>query len=124
MDFGSAAGAHIRTGYAGLIQCSGVAYDITGSALSHLWSEVFGASMQFLGGGATVTIANAPSFSNGFAYAGLGAGIINTGYAFSGDATGARYVVNTNSVIATFGGGPSYFPGSTAGGEATGGQYT
>ena len=76
--------------------------------------------MQFLGGGATVTIANAPSFSNGFAYAGFGAGIINTGYACSGDATGGRYVVNANSVIATFGGGPSYFPG----GAATGGQYT
>lgn len=38
-------------------------------------------------------------------------------------ATGSRYLANVNGVINTGGGGASYFPGSTAGSTATGGQY-
>lgn len=37
--------------------------------------------------------------------------------------TGQRYSVATNGVINTLGGGASYFPGSTSGATATGGQY-
>jgi hypothetical protein len=37
--------------------------------------------------------------------------------------TGSRYNVTLNAVIDTRGGGANYFPGSTAGSTATGGQY-
>jgi hypothetical protein len=37
--------------------------------------------------------------------------------------TGERYVSDTNSLIQTYGGGASYFPGSVAGSTATGGLY-
>ena len=42
---------------------------------------------------------------------------------FSGSATGQRYNASQNSVINTYGGGASYFPGNAAGATATGGQY-
>lgn len=41
----------------------------------------------------------------------------------SGTFSGIRYRSYTNSVIQTVGGGASYFPGSSAGSTATGGQY-
>ncbi len=41
----------------------------------------------------------------------------------SGSFAGPRYTANSNGVINTFGGGANYFPGSTAGVTATGGQY-
>lgn len=37
--------------------------------------------------------------------------------------TGARYSVTLNGIINTSGGGASFFPGSTGGSSATGGQY-
>ena len=44
-------------------------------------------------------------------------------YTFVGTATGKRYDIYLNGIIHTIGGGAGYFPGSTAGLVATGGQY-
>ena len=41
----------------------------------------------------------------------------------SGKVTGPRYTVSQNGVIFTRGGGPNFFPGTTAGTSATGGLY-
>ncbi len=41
----------------------------------------------------------------------------------SGSFSGPRYSVYSNGVINTYGGGANFFPGSTAGTTATGGQY-
>ena len=49
---------------------------------------------------------------------------ILTGLTFVGTATGKRYNATELSLIATNGGGASYFPGSTSGSTATGAQYT
>lgn len=46
------------------------------------------------------------------------------GTSFTGTVTGSRYSASANGVINTSGGGASFFPGSTAGTTATGGQYT
>jgi hypothetical protein len=45
------------------------------------------------------------------------------GASFSGSATGPRYLANDCGVINTNGGGPTFFPGSSAGSVLTGGQY-
>lgn len=49
--------------------------------------------------------------------------VATTSLSFSGSASGQRYSVSLNGVCNTSGGGASFFPGSTAGGTATGGQY-
>ncbi|AWN43176.1 hypothetical protein [Methylobacterium durans] len=88
-----------------------------------------GSALQTLGGsitinaGVTLTVVGTPAFSNAFAnsssvgliYAGSGASV-------SGTATGARYSASLNGIINT-GGGANFFPGSTAGSTALGGQY-
>ncbi|WP_448786344.1 phage tail-collar fiber domain-containing protein [Brucella intermedia] len=59
-----------------------------------------------------------------FGYATSGGGIsVGTSGTVTGTATGARYSVTMNGVINTLAGGPNFFPGTTAGSTATGGQY-
>ena len=41
----------------------------------------------------------------------------------NGALTGRRYIANLNGIIDTIGGGAEFFPGSTVGATATGGQY-
>jgi hypothetical protein len=76
------------------------------------------------GAGWTVTILGNPNFSVAFCYlSGLGVFASAGSNGFSGSATGARYLVQSNSVAGTGGAGPNYFPGSIAGTTLTGGVY-
>lgn len=72
--------------------------------------------------GATWT-ASGTAVQGGFAQASVG-GVI---YAYANSATGTfngvRYSANINGVIQSNGGGANNFPGSSAGGTSTGGQY-
>lgn len=72
----------------------------------------------------TVTLSGSPVFPTGFVYTD-GGNIISFNQTFSGaaGATTPRYNAQLNGVIQTFGGGASYFPGTSAGTTATGGQY-
>ena len=71
----------------------------------------------------TITLNSTFSYSAGFI------AIDSLSYAefisasFSGSAAGRRYIVSTNSVINTSGGGANFFPGNSAGVSSTGGQY-
>ncbi len=99
-------------------------YTISGSAAIHLYSLGGGFLTLTSVTGKTVTISGNPNFSI-FAYAAR-TGIIQAGstYAiFSGSATGKRYEVVENGVIAATT-STSYFPGNIAGTTSTGGQYT
>lgn len=65
----------------------------------------------------SVTNATAIANSGGIIVAGT------AGTTLSGTVTGSRYNANTNGVIYTVGAGENFFPGTTAGGVARGGQY-
>lgn len=72
--------------------------------------------------GASWTFSGTPNVSV-FAWAPLGGLIYAFSNSVSGTCTGQRYNATVNSIITSNGGGASYFPGSTAGSTATGGQY-
>ena len=119
IEFGATTGVHIQVLGGGLIQAAG-SYAILGNAARHIVSSR-GGMVTIVG--QTVTLSNAPVFSQ-FAVADLGSAIMANGNTYTGDsASGARYAVSTNSVIHTNGGGANYFPGSAAGTATTGGQY-
>lgn len=60
---------------------------------------------------------------NTFAWATTGGIVYAFANTLTGSLTGKRYVVSTNAVVNTAGGGASYFPGDTTGIVSTGGQY-
>ena len=94
-------------------------YTISGGAYAHFYGENGG--RMFMSGAATVTLTGTPAFSY-FIFSTL-ASSWRGNPTWSGSATGARYNVDLNSVIMTFGGGATYLPGNAAGTAATGGQY-
>jgi hypothetical protein len=120
MVFGACAGtAHITCqSYSyGTID---VNYSITGSAARHFYVD--GASIYF-GSSRTVTLTGTPAFSSSFANC-VGGGILfGVSITYSGSATGTRYSSINNSVIQTYGGGASFFPGNASGSTANGGLY-
>lgn len=96
----------------------------------NIWAGSAAASMWANGGqfviGANQVTSGTPTFTNGFAYA-ANLGVISLsvpGWTFSGSGSlGPRYSASTNAVIQTNGAGANYFPGTTPGSTATGGQY-
>jgi hypothetical protein len=114
--------AHITAGGGSFVTCgaAGVGYTIAGPAGAHAYAV----------GGGLVAIADAivqingnPAWTHGFAWATQSAIVQAWGMTFNGTATGPRYEVDFNGIVATNGGGANYFPGSAAGTSATGGQY-
>lgn len=116
--FGSCAHAQIFASTLSFIYITGN-YSIVGNATWHYYCT--GNSM-LLGISQTITLTGTPAFTI-FASANILGNISVYSCTFSGSATGKRYSSSLNSVIYTAGGGASYFPGSTAGTTATGGQY-
>jgi len=122
VDFGVCSASHIRVGAGAYLASSGASYTISGSANTHLTAVLGGvAEMSFMG---TVTLSGTPAFSTAFAEAGQLGVISIYSITYSGSATGPRYTSTENSLIKTFGGGASFFPGNSAGSTATGGLYT
>lgn len=118
--FGSCVGgAHVQTGTGGL--CQAVSnYTISGGANQHWFSGLTGSIVVE---GTTITLTGTPAFSSAFAFAqGCGAMLVDSNI-FSGSATGARFNVSSNGVIATGGAASTYLPGNATGVTATGGQY-
>lgn len=115
---------HIQAEAAGQYVIDGN-YSIVGGARSHFSSAhnaLISAASNWV-----CTLTGTPAFSTAFAssaYCGV-LDILSTAGAltFSGAATGSRYSATLNSVIAGTGGVTTYFPGSTAGTFASGGQY-
>ncbi len=96
-------------------------YSISGNAANHYLSNACSGIVIF--GGVTCTLSGTPAFSNAFTTASNVAIVQANAATFSGSATGSRYAATANGVIQTGGSGASYFPGSSAGSTATGGQY-
>ena len=121
VEFGAAALYQmLAQGFGSTIDGQNAVYTISGGAVRHLYSLI-GGYIQL--GGATITVSGTPAFSSAFADAQRLA-MINAGSAvFSGAAAGVRYSAALNGAISVGGGGASFFPGSTGGSTATGGQY-
>jgi hypothetical protein len=118
--FGLCAGSHMVADSGGNINAASIAYSINAGAGSHIVCNQGFVNIVT----AAVTILLASTFSQAFAGASIGGAIQALSMTFSGAAvTGTRYTAATNGVIFTNGGGANYFPGSTAGATATGGQY-
>lgn len=119
LDFGAVpGGSHMYLYGAGKIQAQG--YKISGSAQRH-WQVELSGTIEILS--VTVTLTGTPAFSVAFATVIGPCGILCAGVTFSGSGTGKRFTAELNGVIYTGGAGASYFPGNTAGTNATGGQY-
>ncbi len=120
--FASVAGSHIDASF-GVVSITS-SYTISGSAVSH-YAVAAGGFLNTGSGPYVVTLTGTPAFSAAFVSASgcSNLGIASANLTFSGSATGQRYNVSTNAVVATASSGSTFFPGGTAGATATGGQY-
>ena len=119
INFGAAGSHHILAQYGGASVVAISNYTITGGAIAHV--EVASGIVYLQS--RTVTLTGTPAFSFVFANAWRCGVLIADFMTFSGAATGTRYAATVNGVIVVSGGGSNYFPGSSAGSTATGGQY-
>lgn len=121
MMFGACVDAHIYAQSGGYIR-AGNSYTVSGGAQRHYFSQLGGLIEGFL---SIVTLSGSPAFPTGFAVASALANISMFSLTFSGSAGAAtpRYNATLNSVINTFGGGANFFPGTSVGSAASGGQY-
>ena len=96
----------------------------TGNVFGGAFASMILAAGGSVGFAASAALTGTPSYSVATVNATTCGTISNNGFAFTGTtANGSRYTVSLNGVINTYGGGVSFFPGSTAGTTATGGQY-
>lgn len=122
VDFGlctiSNTGQQLRSADGGAIRCVGN-YTISASATAHLVSVGGVIRIQ----SKTITLTGTPAFSAAFCDIGYVCEVIVNGNTFTGSATGVRYSVGLNGVCYVAGAGANYFPGNSAGGTTSGGQY-
>lgn len=119
----ASSGAQIRASDGGLVVVNG-SYAISGGGGWH-YEAVRNGRINASVGSTVVTVGGTPAYSQQFAGSNdLGMIYVDSSsVSFSGSATGTRYQAQVNSIIETNGGGATYFPGSSAGSVATGGQY-
>jgi hypothetical protein len=120
IEFAAHTGDHMRVQDSGGLVTATGPYTISGGGVSHQYAAAHGMIRTF---GVAVTLTGTPSFSAAYARADSLGLFRSNGMSFSGSASGTRYTVDSNAVIYTAGGGPTYFPGSGAGTTANGGQY-
>jgi hypothetical protein len=105
IEAGATASAHLAASLNALLGISG----FTGDIANH-------PSLNILGPVNLASFANADSLA-----------VLQMHYASivgAGNVTGSKYSVTNNAVMSSLGGGPSHFPGSTAGTLGSGGQYS
>lgn len=123
IEFGACSSWHIAAAASGARIVAVGSYKISNAAAAHILSLNYGI-VQITG--ATVTLTGTPAWGVACVYATRAGMVIAEVVTFSGSATGARYAIDSNSVVYTGGGGSNYFPGNSAGsGGATpgGGVY-
>lgn len=119
LDFGATTGPQIRTTPGGKIRNTyGASYTISGDGSHHFFND--GGLMSI--SGLTVNASGSRAFTQ-FAYSVSAGQLTAYAFAFTGTFTGQRYLVGTNGIVNSYGGGANYFPGSTAGNAVSGGQY-
>ena len=125
IDFGNCSTSHLSAGGFGFIGTDlgggGATYTISGNAQRHQQCDNLGYSAI---ANSVVTISTSLAIPT-FAWASNCSVLRNAGCTFSAPSavTGAKYLVDNNSVIDTVGGGASYFPGNSFGSSANGGVY-
>lgn len=118
IEVGACNGVQLAANFGGLLRVTSD-YTISGGGSVHLNTSRGGViSAPYV----AVTVTGTPNFSAAFCLANEFSFIRAPG-SFTGAATGVRYSASGNAVIATGGGGASFFPGDSAGSTATGGQY-
>ena len=122
MEFGVNTGYHIGALDKGLIRIKS-GYSITGGGSAHYEASDAAQINTDVAAPISVVISGTPSFSTSFAISQNISLIRHSSSTFGGSVTGARYYSINNSMIDTVGGGANYFPGSSPGATATGGQY-
>lgn len=120
MVFGTAGGCHMQVSGGGTINNIGNSYSVTGGAQIHMNATGTGSIIM---SNLTCTVSGSPAFSQAFAVINALGLASFSAVTFGGTATGVRYLVTTNGVIAGSGGGATYFPGNSNGSTATGGVY-
>lgn len=121
MEYGACSSASVACSGASQVSLE-ADYVVSGGGSYHLLSTDGG--VLSMTGSPTKTCSGTIAFSTAFALASRMGVITCSGSAYSGGTvTGTRYTADLNSLIQTFGGGASYFPGNAAGSTATGGQY-
>ncbi len=120
--FGSGLNSQIIASNMALFTING-SYSITAGAAHHIRCSQNSTIIYAVA--LTVTLTGTPAFTSEFVNSDRSAAVSCPASAitFSGAATGKRYVVATNGLIDTLGGGATYFPGDVAGTSATGGTY-
>lgn len=121
ISYGVCSGAHVR------VTTNGTYTPLTSEKWSGNAQGHYLASSGGIVNGNTVAanISTTITFSLATVFCETSAIVNLFGFTFSGSAvTGTRYSINQNAVCNTYSGGAGYFPGSVAGGTATGGQYT
>lgn len=119
VDFGPATSSQIIA-HSAVVTAIGN-YSISGAAASHVRVETPGARVSLAG--RAITLLNMPAFSNAFVYAAYSSLVSCQSCSFSGAATGRRYEVSLNAVVATGGQGETFLPGNAGGSVSLGGQY-
>lgn len=111
------ASAHFAAGNTGIVAISSVCSILTGA--TNAFAAVTSGNIQI---NAPINLVNTPGFPSAFAYATSNGSIgVASGVTFTGTgASGPRYLVSLNGTINTGGGGPNFFPGSSAGSNADG----
>ena len=122
MEFGACSNAHVYSGRLSDIEFVGsTPYKISGAAANHIQCA---SNSHVEVNSQTITISGTLNFSGGFVLLYYCAVLECSSCTYTGGTiTGTRYIVSTNSVINTSGGGPTYFPGNSAGVATSGGQY-
>ena len=117
---GATSNAQLDAGEGGRIIVGNIT--LTGNAAYAFWAHR-GATIEINPG--TVTFSGTPAYSQAAAVATDDGQILvpSGSVTMSGPATGVRYSATMDGSIDTQGGGANFFPGSSSGSTATGGQY-
>lgn len=125
MVFGACGGYHmaaITSGIIGPIGGTGQAYTISGNAVAHVYSD-YSSTLNI--SGSTITIDAGITVSTAFALASACASVAAVSLTVGGSTlTGPKFIVTQSANIYTNTANVSYLPGSTAGTQTLGGQYS
>lgn len=122
-EYAGTANFRVFAGGHSIVTMAGANNLISGGGVGFLRAEAHGQLFSYT---VTYTLTANATYSHAFAGAGNLGYLVSVGSTFTLGAfavTGPRYNASLNGVIVT-GGGASYFPGSSAGSTATGGQYS
>lgn len=134
MNFGTCLGAHMTVGGgATLSNLPACQYAISGGCAGNInapgcfiYAFSGGEWVSSPAGGPNIVVQAAVTFAGAFVEATITAlfALLYASLTGAANVTGQRYLVTQNAIMQTGGGGPNYWPGTVAGANNTGGQYS